>query len=251
MLTRYQLEMFLNHLFPGLAISDPSVNGLQVEGKEHVKTVATAVTASLETIEAAANRNVDALIVHHGLFWQKDAYSIVGSKKKKIALLLEKEISLFAYHLPLDLHKEIGNNWKAAMDLGLYDLSPFGVIDKVGIGVKGKIKSISKENLMQQLESYYEHSAVCAWGGPDQIETIAIVSGGAYKMINEAATEKIDAFITGSFDEPVWHLAKEESINFYALGHSATERIGPKALAKHLQENLNLSCSFIDIPNPF
>lgn len=242
---------FLNELFPSQGITDPSFNGLQVEGRAEVRRVATAVSASLETIEAAVADRADALIVHHGLFWQRDDYAITGTKRRKLALLLEQGLSLFAYHLPMDCHPRLGNNWKAAQDMGWSDLSPFGYFNGLPLGVKGRIAPCSAKELQMCLEAYYGHPAVCAWGREAPIETVALVSGGAHKTLMEAAQNGIHAFITGSFDEPVWHQAKEEQVNFYALGHAATERIGPLALAAHIEQVLPLPCRFLDTINPF
>lgn len=244
-----ELNLFLAALFP--SVTDYCPNGLQVEGKSKISSIGTAVSASLQTIEEAVDRGVDALIVHHGLFWQKDSYVIEGSKQKKLKLLLENEISLFGFHLPLDLHQELGNNWKAALDMGWTHLKPFGVYNGFAIGVQGRVKKASQKEFQRKLESYYEHDAVCATGGPKNIVSAALVSGGAYKMIPEAAQAGVDAFITGNFDEPAWHQAFEEKINFFALGHSATERIGPKALATHLKKHVLSNTVFIDVPNPF
>lgn len=246
-----ELRSYLDTLLRSVNIADSCPNGLQIEGKEEVKKIATAVSASLKTIEAAVEQGVDVLIVHHGLFWQKDSYLIQGIKKKKIALFFQHDISLFAYHLPLDCHPQIGNNWKAAIEMGWSNLEPFCNIGGTFIGVKGTIEPSSPEKVQKKLEEYYHHPAVCALGGPAIIRTMALVSGGAYKSLMNAKEEGVDAFITGSFDEPVWHQAFEEKIHFFALGHSATERIGPQALAHYLAQNLPLTCSFIDIPNPF
>lgn len=251
MLTLKELRRTLDELLPSNNVADYAPNGLQVEGKEHVRSLATAVSVSLETIKAAIEQKVDVLIVHHGLFWQRESYVIQGTKRKKLSLLLEHGISLFAYHLPLDMHPQIGNNWKAAKDLGWLDLHPFAYLNGIPIGVKGKIPPCSREEFKKRLENYYQHSAVCAWGGPESIQTVALVSGGAHKTILDAAQEGVDAFITGSFDEPVWYQAKEERINFFALGHSATERVGPLAMAAHLEQILHLPCHFLDIENPF
>ncbi len=242
---------YLDELLPSQGVTDYAPNGLQVEGKGNVSRLATAVSASLETITAAVELGIDALIVHHGLFWQRDSYAIQGTKRRKLFLLLEHEINLFAYHLPLDMHVQLGNNWKAAQDLGWMDLQPFAYLNGGPIGVKGRIAPCKREELQLKLENYYGHSATCAWGGPDFIQTLGLVSGGAYKTITEAAKEGLDAFITGSFDEPVWYQAREEGINFFALGHSATERVGPMALAVHLEQVFHIPCSFIDIENPF
>jgi dinuclear metal center YbgI/SA1388 family protein len=250
LLTLDKISDYLNQLLPSKEIIDYCPNGLQIEGKHHIKKIGTAVSASLATLEQAIEQELDVLIVHHGLFWQKDSYVIQGSKKQKIALLLKHDISLFAYHLPLDLHTTVGNNWKAAFDLQLADLKAFGS-GKMPIGVQGKIKPLACEDFKQKLEQYYQHPAYCALGGKKIIETVAIVSGGAHRLLIEAAEAQVDAFITGSFDEPTWHQAFEEKINFFALGHSATERVGPLALADHLQQVFQLPCVFIENANPF
>lgn len=246
-----KLRSYLDTLLPSNGLSDYCPNGLQVEGKEDIKKVVTAVSASLETIEKALEEGADAIIVHHGLFWQRDSYVIEGSKKKKLAFLLENNISLFAYHLPLDLHQSLGNNWRAAQEMGWHELEPFGIYNGVAIGVKGKITPCTKEEFKSSLESYYEHQAHCAFGSNEMIQTVALISGGAHKILIDAAKEGLCAFVTGSYDEPVWNQAKEENICFYGMGHSATERVGPRALAEQIQKDLPVDCHFIDIFNPF
>ncbi len=250
MISLRKVQKHLDELFLVKGIIDYCPNGLQIEGKQSIQKMATAVSASMETIEIAISEQVDLLIVHHGLFWQREESIIQGSKKNKISSLLQHEISLFAYHLPLDMHSELGNNWKAARELGWSNLKPF-YIKGSPMGVIGEVNPCTREEFKHQLETYYKHSATCAWGGNHSIQTAALISGGAHKNIIEAAQLGVDAFITGSFDEPVWYQAKEEKINFYALGHSATERIGPIALSKYLQEALSCSCRFIDSENPF
>lgn len=241
----------LDILLASKGIADYCPNGLQVEGKTDIKRIATAVSASLETIEAAIDLGVDALIVHHGIFWKGDSFIIKGTKRKKLFQLLNSGISLIAYHLPLDMHSSLGNNWKAAMDLGWTDLEPFGWSNGYAIGVKGRILTESRDSVRSKLESYYGHSATCAFGGKEKIESIALISGGSYRSLMDAANERIDAFITGNFDEPAWHQAFEEKVNFFALGHSATERVGPMALRDYLANKYSIPCEFLDIPNPF
>ncbi len=221
-------------------------NGLQVEGKSQVKKAATAVSANIQTIEAAVKEGVDALIVHHGLFWKGDTYPIVGAKKRKLQLLMEKGISLLAYHLPLDAHQVVGNNWKAASDMEWENLEPFG-----GIGVKGEFPEQPIKTFFEKLETYYGHKAARALGGEKSVSSAALISGGAYREISRAAKEGVDCFITGNFDEPAWGWAFEEKIHFLALGHSATEKVGPKALAHYLQKEMGLETHFIDVENPF
>ena len=246
MITLQDLSEYLHQLLfvPGLV--DYCPNGLQVEGRGEIKKIALAVTASVNTIEAAKQLGADVLIVHHGVFWNKESYNICGIKRKKLSILLKNEISLFAYHLPLDSHRELGNNWKAAKDLGWTNLQPFS-----DIGVKGEFPEISIMAFQKTLESYYLHPATIALGGKCQVKSAALVSGGAYRLLSDAARAKVDCFITGNFDEPAWDAAHEENINFFALGHHATERVGIIGLQQDLERKFDLPCMFIDSPNPF
>ena len=246
-----ELSKFL-HTYLGVSqFSDYCPNGIQIEGKKSISTLATAVSANLETIDAAVAAGVDALIVHHGLFWQGDPRPIVGSLKKKVQQLLDHEISLLAYHLPLDAHDTIGNNWRAASDMGWNNLKPFGQIDKTYIGVQGSFQPTDVELFIAQLEVYYAHSANWASGGKKQISSAALISGGAWKDIRSAVDVGVDCFITGNFDEPAWSIAQEEQIHFVAMGHSATERVGPKALGTFLEQHFKIPCPFLDIKNLF
>ncbi len=251
MLTLQELSLYLNGLLQVDEFTDYCTNGLQVEGSPKITKIATAVSATLESIEKAIDAKCEALIVHHGMFWKNDSYEITGVKKKKLELLLKHDISLLAYHLPLDAHKEIGNNWKAASDMGWIDLEPFGTFNGTLIGVKGKIKGQAREKFQEKLEKYYGQKAHAALFGKEEIKKAALISGGAYKSIHEAILDGVDCFITGNFDEPVWNIACEEKMNFFALGHTATERIGPKALGEHLSQKFGIKTQFLDTANPF
>ncbi len=251
MITLPQLCSDLNELLQPSLYADGCPNGLQIEGKKDISSVATAVSANIATIEAAIKAGADALIVHHGIFWNQDSYVITGVKRQKITLLLENGLSLIAYHLPLDAHKVHGNNWKAAIDLGWENLEPFGFFKGIAIGVKGTFPPQNRTSFVEKLEHYYGHIAHLAPGGNSIVKSAALISGGAYKNLSEAAIAGVDCFITGNFDEPAWHQALEEKINFLALGHSHTEKIGPKSLAVYIKEKFSLPCSFIDIENPF
>lgn len=251
MITLQELSTYLGELLQNETISDYGPNGIQVEGFATIAKIATSVTASLAAIQAAVSCGADALIVHHGLFWNKDSYVISGAKREKLRLLLEHDISLLAYHLPLDAHQQLGNNWKAARDMGWTNLQPFGICNGVAIGVKGDVPYQSRKEFQATLEKYYQHPAYCALGGREQIQSAALISGGAHRNIEEAIKERVDCFVTGSFDEPVWHQAHEGCVNFFALGHSATERIGPMALGEHLHKHFGIQHEFIDILNPF
>lgn len=245
------LSTYLDVTMQCKLISDYCPNGIQLEGRPEVKRIATGVSANVATIQAAVDWKADALIVHHGLFWNGDSYVIAGPKKEKIQLLLQHGISLLAYHLPLDMNTQFGNNWKAAQDMGWKDLQPFGVYKGMAIGVQGRIPSCPREKLKMQLEEYYQHPAACAFGGKDTVQSVALISGGSYKQISDAIAAELDCFISGNYDEPAWSQAFEGHINFYALGHSATERVGPRALGEHLQKQFMLEHKFIDIHNPF
>lgn len=251
MITLIDLLNQLNDFLHVPLFSDFCVNGMQVQGRPQVKKIATAVSSSLNIIEEAIARDVDVLIVHHGIFWDKESPVIQGVKREKLAKLLKSGITLLAYHLPLDAHKEVGNNWKAAIDLGWQEIEPFYQIGKQWLGVRGKVPKCSRAEFQRELESYYGQKAATALGGKEQITSCALISGGAYRQLSDAAALGIDCFITGNFDEPAWHIAHEEKINFYALGHAATEKIGPRAVADYLRRTLNLDAIFLDEVNPF
>lgn len=246
-----ELHVCLEEFLRSSLVSDYCPNGIQVEGKKEISRIATAVSASLETIQDAIAWGADALIVHHGIFWSGDSYVVSGAKKEKLKLLLANEISLLAYHLPLDIHQELGNNWKAAQDMGWRNLQPFGIYKGMAIGVKGEIPLQTRDSFKETLENYYQHPAACAFGGKEYVQTAALISGGAYKNISDGITEGVDCFITGNFDEPAWNQAFEGGINFFALGHTATERIGPKALGEYLEKQFCCDYRFIDTKNPF
>lgn len=246
MITLQDLSLFLQNLLSPGEFADYCPNGIQVEGKKEIKRLCFAVSASLATIDEAVKKGADALITHHGIFWNKDSYAITGVKRDKIERLLKHGISLLSYHLPLDAHPRLGNNWKAAIDLGLIDLQPFQ-----SIGVKGTVKPVSVEAFREKLEAYYGRPAHVALGGKKEVTSVALISGGAHRSIEQAADAGVDCYITGSFDEPIWDIAHERKINFFALGHYSTEKVGILALMAEVQKQLGIPCEFIDLFNPF
>lgn len=231
-------------------ISDHSINGLQITNNGIITQAATGVSADLETIKQAVALKAQALIVHHGLFWKGDSYVLDGTRYEKVKLLMHRNIALLAYHLPLDAHETLGNNWKAARDLGWNNLQPFCECDGTLIGVRGTFPHIPFDKLKQQLADYYRHP-ITAVSDKKEISSAALVSGNAYKFINQAVEAQVDCFVTGSFDLPVWHTAHEEHIAFCACGHAATEKVGPRALAAYIHETCDIRCDFIDTENPF
>jgi dinuclear metal center YbgI/SA1388 family protein len=247
MITLQALCAHLDDLYQPALFKDYCPNGLQVEGSSEVKKVATAVTANLDTIKEAARLGVDCLICHHGLFWGSGSQVVVGALKEKIQTLLDNGISLAAYHLPMDAHSTCGNNFNAAHDLGFTDVKAL----EGTVGVVARAPDLPKEAFKDKLEGYYGHPAHCAEKGPELISRVGILSGGGWRFMEDAAKEGVDAFITGSYDEPAWTMATDLGVNFYALGHSATERVGPKHLATHLKSAFSLPVDFIDVFNPF
>ncbi|SRR5581483_5816359 len=246
MITLQDLSLFLQDLLSPEQFADYCPNGIQVEGKKHIKHLCFAVSASLAVINEAVKKGADVLITHHGIFWNKDSYAITGVKRDKIELLLKHGISLLSYHLPLDAHSRLGNNWKAAMDLGFSDLQPFQTI-----GVKGICESMSIDAFRKKLETYYGRTAHVALGGKKEVTSAALISGGAHRNIVQAADVGVDCYITGSFDEPVWDIAHERKINFFALGHYSTEKVGILALMEEIQKQFGIPCEFVDLFNPF
>lgn len=251
MITLQDLLQYLNQLLQPELFSDVCPNGLQVEGKKTISRIAFAVSASLAAIKQAIAIKADALIVHHGIFWDKTPCILVGSRRQKFQLLLENEISLLAYHLPLDAHQTVGNNWRAAWDLGLTNLKAFGSLGTNKIGVKAQVKRTLVEDFQTKLEVYYEHVAHAALGGKKHISSVAIVSGGAHWMIEQAIQEGIDCFVTGSFDEPIWDLAHESGVHFFALGHFSTEKVGVQSLKQITTKHFDIPTDFINLFNPF
>jgi len=223
----------------------PEQNGLQVEGAKEVKKIIFGVSANMALFEAAVKEQAQMLIVHHGLFWGREQ-KITGVFGARIRFLIKNDLNLVAYHLPLDKHPVLGNNAGLAKMLGLKNLKPFGTYKGLKIGFKGTLtKPESFENIFKTLGGEGLNF------GPKQIKTVAVVSGGAHDMLEEAVQEKADLYICGSRDEYVQELAREGKINFIAMGHYNSEKLGVLALKKYIDKKYKVSTKFIDIKNPF
>lgn len=244
--TRYIHELLKVDRF-----QDVLVNGLQVEGKKKIVSIATAVTSSLYVIKQAHELKADALICHHGLFLHGKDSLVLGTMKEKLRLLLEEGISLLTYHLPLDAHEEVGNNWAVAKSLGWHNTQPFGIHTGVSIGVKANFAPIERQKLEKLLKKFYNSDARSVLGGKEVVSSCGIISGGAHKFIVDAIDAELDCFVTGTADEPTWHQAQEGKINFFAFGHAATEKIGVQLLGNHLSKHFGVKHHFIDENNPF
>jgi dinuclear metal center YbgI/SA1388 family protein len=248
---RRELESYLAEYLAVSRFNDSSLNGLQVEGRPEVRRIAVAVSACSEVFRKAAAGGADALIVHHGLFWKEEwPKPVAGVLRERLKVLLDAECSLFAYHLPLDAHPGVGNNAVAARALGLTDLDPFADYHGALIGWRGRfLKPIRREAFVEKLEAYYGHHAHVVPAGPERVVTAGIVSGGAAREAEAAVALGLDAYVTGERGAPATYLCREAGVTFAALGHYATERVGVRALAAHLEEKFRLETVFIEVEN--
>ena len=232
-------------------IRDYCPNGIQVEGKPQIEKIVSGVTASQALIDAAIERNADAILVHHGYFWKGEDPCVRGMKKRRLKALLAHDINLLAYHLPLDVHPVVGNNAQLAKRLGIEVIGGLDASDPFSVAMQGRFeRSITHANLVQRLAQELK-TTVLSEGDPNRIiETIAWCSGGGQSYIDAAAEQGTDAFLSGEVSEQTIHTSREMNIDFFAAGHHATERYGAKALGEHLQEKFDLDVEFVDIHNP-
>jgi dinuclear metal center YbgI/SA1388 family protein len=230
---------------------DYGPNGLQVEGREEIRKIVTGVSACRELFVRAREAGADAVLVHHGLFWEGMPRTLTGFQYRRVAELIRGEMSLIAYHLPLDRHAEIGNNAIAGRDFGLTGMESFGEHDGLPIGFKGRFPSpISSAELVERCRRIYGQEPLAFLSGPDPVRSLGIISGGAQRELYDAIADGLDAYITGEVSEWVMNVAKEAGIHYLAAGHYATERLGVRALGEHLAERFGIEAEFIDVPNP-
>ncbi len=237
-----------DYLEIGAFPDDPSLNGLQVEGASEVHKVAVAVDCSLTTFEQAADAGADMLITHHGLFWGKPL-PLTGPHRRRVAYLLERNISLYAVHLPLDAHHEVGNNWGLARLLGLDDIAPFGTWRGRTLGAAGVFPTpVSLRDLADSIEKTLGESVLVHAGGPLEVTRLGIVSGSAAGSIAEAAAAGLDAFLTGEPKHDHFHDPFELGVNALFAGHYMTETVGVKLLADVLRERCGLATECVLLP---
>lgn len=245
---RDELVRWLDDFLEIDAFPDPSLNGLQVEGRAEVDEVVVAVDASLSTFEQAAELGADMLIVHHGLFWG-GAEPIRGMLARRVRFLLEHDVSLYAAHIPLDAHREVGNNWGLARRLGLADLEPFGSWKGHPIGVKGIFPNpTSLHDLADGIEKELGESVLVHAGGPSEVGTLGIMTGAAARDVATAADEGLDAFLTGEPKHDVFHVPFERGVNALFAGHYMTETVGVNLLAQRLEDEFGLRRDFVLLP---
>jgi len=223
-----------------------ALNGLQVENSGSDRKIGAAVDASTRVLTQAAEKNVDLLLVHHGLFWS-GLQPVAGVLHRQLKLAFENDIALYSAHLPLDLHPEVGNNAQLAKSLGLKRTTPFFEEKGRLIGLKARV-SIHRDEVLRKLERSLGSKAKAFKFGPKKSNTIGIITGAAGSEIYRVAQEKIDTFITG--EAPHWAViaAEELGVNLLLGGHYATETFGVKALARHLSRKFRFPSEFIDCP---
>jgi dinuclear metal center YbgI/SA1388 family protein len=243
-----EVEAFLQALLRPEAFKDYGPNGLQVEGRPAVRRIASGVTASRAFIDAAIAAGADTLIVHHGLFWRGQDGRLTGWLKERVKRLMAHEINLFAYHLPLDAHAELGNNAQLGQRLGLRADARFGDQDLGFIGGAGGLASAAE--LARGVSRALQREPLLVPGDGRPLRRVAWCSGGAQSYFEAAIEAGADAFITGEISEPQAHLAAETGVAFLACGHHATERYGAPAVAAAVAAQFGLEHAFIEIENP-
>lgn len=248
MVHRSEIETCLRELLAVERFKDYGPNGLQVEGRPTVQRLASGVTASLAFIEEAAAWGADALLVHHGLFWRGHDGRLTGWLRARVACLMREDLSLFAYHLPLDAHPQLGNNAQLGLRLGLNADGRFSDQD---LGFIGPALALTDPELLaHRLQAAVGRQPLVLPGDGRTLRRIAWCTGGAQGMFEAAIAAGADAYITGEISEPQAHLARETGVAFLSCGHHASERFGVQALGAHLAERFGLEHRFIDVQNP-
>ena len=248
-----KLESLLQYIDGYLGVADhpdyaTALNGLQVAGPEEVQSVAVAVDASEEVVEAAVQGGADLLLVHHGMFWD-GLRPITGRRFRKLKLMLDNDLALYSVHLPLDGHSEVGNGALLARALGLTDLEAFGDYKGASIGWAGRLEDVpAREAFGDRIAGALGSSVHVIPGGPAHVDRVGVVTGGGASFTEAAADAGLDALVTGEGSHHTHVDAMELGVNVYFGGHYATETFGVKALAEHLAERFGLDWRFIDAP---
>lgn len=251
MIIRDELERYLADFLNCERYTDYTSNGLQVEGRSELKRICTAVTASYDVILKAADYKADALFVHHGYFWRGEDPVITGIKRQRIEKLLTHQMNLFAYHLPLDCHLELGNNACIAKLLALEEVKSHRVGKIDNLLWSGRLNNPMDANSFALfLDNQFKHKPLVINARNKPIHSLAWCSGAAQDYIVDAKRLGVDAYISGEISERTYYQANELGIDYFSCGHHATERFGIQALGDHLAEVFDLEMMFIDSNNP-
>lgn len=242
---------YCNGLLETGQFRDYCPNGLQVEGRGEVQRIVSGVTASQALIDAALEQQADLLLVHHGYFWKGEDPTLTGIRRRRVRTLLGADVSLLAYHLPLDAHPEFGNNARLAARLGFQQEGRFGDGGAAELGCFGLPEQpLSAAQMHAHLATVLGREPLLVGNGPELIRTVGWCTGAAQSYLEAAARRGLDAYISGEISEPSVHIAREYGIHYFAAGHHATERYGVQALGAHLAETFGIQHIFLDIDNP-
>lgn len=251
MVHRRQINTYLNQLLSPDLFRDYCPNGLQISGRDEINRIVSGVTASQALIDAAIAWQADAIIVHHGLFWKGDDPCLTGIKYQRIKALIQHEVNLWAYHLPLDAHATLGNNVLLAKQLGWHFDNIVKMPDAPDLLCRGSLaQPLSPAALSEQIALGLGRDPLHISVGTEAITQIAWCTGAAQDFIEAAHQAGAQAYISGEISERTVHTAQELGIHYYAAGHHATERYGVAALGQQLAEQFSLAHQFIDIANP-
>lgn len=248
-----KLADMIAHLDEFLAVDkvrDYCPNGLQIESVAEVNKIVTGVSANMDLIQAAVSNGADTVLVHHGFFWKGEEQTISGIKGGRIRSLIKNDINLLAYHLPLDIHPQVGNNVLLAERMGVTVDGSFGRAGNIDLGIYGRLlNSLTAVDLQEKLELILGRVPEVIGSMDKLISTVGICTGAAQDFIEEAASVGVDAFISGEISERTPHMAKELGINYFTAGHHATEKFGIQALGEYLAEKFEVEVEFVDIAN--
>jgi len=243
-----ELSDYIGRLLEISRFRDYCPNGVQVEGRAEISRIATGVTASQRLLEAATDWGADAILVHHGYFWRNEEAALSGIKKRRIAHLLRHDVSLLAYHLPLDAHPELGNNAQLAQRLGLLAQGQFGEQEIAWHGVLQQPQTLHQ--FAARITRALQRTPLIIGEKERMLHRIAWCSGAAQSYFEQAVALGVDVFLTGEISEQNVHVARETGVAFIAAGHHATERYGVQALGEHLAQRFNIEHCTFDLDNP-
>lgn len=243
---RDEIVAYANALLEVSRFPEYGPPGLQVLGAEEVTRIACGVSSSLELFERAVEAGAELLIVHHGLFWRNEPLVVDRRQRGRLEALFRGDVTLLAYHLPLDAHPELGNNASLARELGVEREGEFGAV-----GLAGRLpEPLALDELVARVRRITDREPLVFAHGPKRVERVAISTGGSGYDLIQAAHEGFDLFLTGEPEEPSLHTARELGIHFVAAGHHATERLGVQVLASALAERFGLEWDYLEVENP-